>query len=68
MRELAEPDVERGAIRVYSEGRQVDDLLAHAGRLKRNPQFARVQLLRIDTDEAGPQRLPRLSFDLVLAP
>lgn len=63
-----EPDVERGAIRIHSEGRQVDDLLAHAGRLMRNPQFAQVQLLRIDTDEASPQRLPRLTFDLVLAP
>lgn len=63
-----EPDIERGAIRIQTEGRVLDELLRHAGSMSHNPRFTHVQLLRIETGEAGAPRLPRLTFDLALAP
>lgn len=63
-----EPDVERGAIRIVTEGQRLDDLLRHAAQVPDVPRFSQVQLLRIDTAEAGEPRRPRLTFDLVLAP
>lgn len=63
-----EPDVERGAIRIHTEGQRLEDLLRHAGQLQSEPQFQQVQLLRIDTPEVAAAKRPRLTFDLVLAP
>ncbi len=62
-----EPDVERGALRVHTEGPSLDELLRHAARVQESPQFAGMQLLRIDPEEAkGGSEMSRLSFDLVL--
>lgn len=62
-----ETDAERGAIRIHTEGRKLDRLLEHAGRIQQDPNFAHAHLLRIDANEAGPEPLARLGFDLVLA-
>jgi len=63
-----EPDVERGAVRVQTEGPSLDELLQHADRVQQTASFSRTQLLRIDPPDAkaGPG-LSRLSFDLVLS-
>lgn len=59
-----ESDPERGSVRVITQGRSVEVLLEHAARLQQDPQFAQVNLLRLDSrDSAAP---PRLAFDLVL--
>lgn len=63
-----EPDVERGAVRIHTEGPRLDDLLRHAAQLQTEAQFVQVQLLRIETLEAAGAKRPRLTFDLVLAP
>lgn len=63
-----EPDVERGAVRVQTEGPSLDELLQHATRVQQAPYFGRTQLLRIDPQDArGTSEMSRLSFDLVLA-
>jgi hypothetical protein len=62
-----EPDVERGAVRVQTEGPELDALLQHAQRLQDGEVFAHAQLLRIDARPAPAGELARLSFDLVLA-
>ncbi|MGY4829024.1 hypothetical protein ACVNIS_10640 [Sphaerotilaceae bacterium SBD11-9] len=62
-----EPDVERGAVRVHTEGPSLDELLRHAASIQEMPQFGRTQLLRIDPEEGkGAAGLSRLSFDLIL--
>lgn len=62
-----EPDVERGAVRITTQGPSLDELLRHAARVQQAPQFAQVQLLRIEPEEASVHaHLSRLSFDLTL--
>lgn len=63
-----EPDVERGAVRVHTEGPSLDELLRHAAGAQNAPHFAHTQLLRIDPQPStGVSEMSRLSFDLVLA-
>jgi hypothetical protein len=62
-----EPDVERGAVRVSTEGPSLDELLRHAARVQEAPHFSQTQLLRIDPEETrGGPEVSRLSFDLIL--
>lgn len=62
-----EPDIERGAIRVQTEGQALDPLLGHVQLVQQDKHFAHVQLLRIETDQSAGMAAPRLSFDVVLA-
>jgi hypothetical protein len=64
----AEPNAERGVVRVQTEGATLDDLLAHANRLGQRRPFRAVQLLRVEEKDVLGRPLPRLHFDLVLEP
>lgn len=62
-----EPNIDRGAVRIQTEGPLLDDLLTHASRLGQQPQVRQMQLLRVDEREAQGRRFARLTFDLTLA-
>ena len=65
-----ETDAERGAVRVQTEGRSLDELLVHAERVQATAPFVRTRLLRVEPPDAAASaaELTRLNFDLVLAP
>jgi hypothetical protein len=61
-----EPDVERGVVRVRTEGPSLDELLRHAARLQALPEFAQTQLLRIEPEQGADAGRSRLSFEMRL--
>lgn len=62
-----EPNIERGAVRIQTEGPALDELLGHASRLAQQPPVRQMQLIRVDEREDQGRRLARLTFELVLA-
>jgi hypothetical protein len=61
-----EPNAERGAVRVQTEGPALEALLTHAERLGRRAPFGQVQLLRVEEKEELGRPFARLSFELLL--
>lgn len=62
-----ETDAERGAVRIVTEGEEIDALLAHAERVQGSPRFVRSQLLRVEPPDGNATALTRLNFELALA-
>jgi hypothetical protein len=61
-----EPDGRRNIVRVQAEARRLDELLAYAESLERDPEVTRVVLLRHETNDRDDNHPVQLSFEVTL--